>query len=133
MREVKTFLIVIAILLFLLNYRICDYFYYVNGELDNSNWWRLKHVIYCFVLALVMQSYVIDSKKGLLRFFLQIGTGLTAANVLDKYNFKIFSFEKQDVTMIIATVLFAFADYHKEYIKCQITQIYYKLFLKIKD
>jgi hypothetical protein len=132
MKEIKVYLIVIAILLFVLNYRICDYFYYVDENLDSLNWWRLKHVIYCFVFALITQSYVINTEKGALRFFLQILTGLSAANVLDQYNFKIFTFEKQDIGIIVVTVLFALADYHKEYIKCKTIIYYYKSYSKIK-
>ena len=133
MKEVRVFITVLAIVLFVSNYAICDYFYYVDGVLDSNGWWGLKSNIYAMTIVLLLQSLSIDSEKGFLRFVLQVGSGLAVSNFIDKAYFNILIFNEKDIIMIIATVLFAFADYHKEYIKCQITQIYYKLFLKIKD
>lgn len=92
-----------------MNYRICDYFYFVNGVLDSRGWWGLKSNIYALILALVFQSYSIGS-KGLLRFILKIGTGLTITNVIDKIFFNVLEFTKQDLYMILFVVLLSLID-----------------------
>ena len=110
-RGVKIILLVIAISLFVLNYDICDYFYYNEEVKDLNKWWGLKSNIYALILALVFQSYSIDS-KGLLRFFLQIGTGFTLSNLVDKVYFNVVEFQANDVIMIIMVFIFSFIDYY---------------------
>lgn len=117
MTGVKTTLIVLAILLFISNYSICDYFYYNNEVHDLKRWWGLKSNLYAIIIALVFQSYVINSKRWL-RFFLQIGTGFAISNVVDKVFWNVLEFRKNDIIMIVLTFAFACWDYTKEKKKC---------------
>ncbi len=112
MKGVKITLVILAILLFVSNYKICDYFYYVNGELDAKGWWGLKSNIYAVIVALVFLSSSIGS-RGILRFFLDVGVGFAIANVIDKVYFNVIEFTTEDIYMIIIVISISAFDAYK--------------------
>ena len=106
MKEVKLYLYVLAIILFVSNYHICNYYYYVDCALDRTGWWGLKSQIYAVIIATIFFASSIKT-KGILLFFLSIGVGLSASNFIDKAFYDVLVFTKEDVVMIILTVCFA--------------------------
>ena len=108
MSKIKIALPIIALLLFVFNYQICEYFYP-----DNINsWWTLKINIYAVIIALLF-LYASFNKKGLTRFFLEIGVGFSVSNVIDKCYYNTREFTKSDVLMILLTIAIAFYNYKK--------------------
>lgn len=112
MEEVKKILYILAILLFISNYTICDYFYYNDEIKDLNKWWGLKSNIYAIIMCLIFLASIINSKKRL-RFILEIGVGFTISNVIDKIFFSVLDFNYNDIVMIILTVCFATIHYLK--------------------
>lgn len=106
MKEVKTSLIVLAIILFISNYSICDYFYYNEEVKDIKSWWYLKCDIYGIIIMLLLFALDIGSRKWL-KFIISIGLGLTISNVLDRLFFDTRVFNSSDIYMILVTVAFA--------------------------
>lgn len=121
MTEVKKILYSLAIILFVFNYSICDYFYYVNGVLDSKGWWGLKSNIYAVIVGLVFISSSIGT-KGVLRLILNIGVGFTVSNIIDKCYFNVLEFRYNDIIMIILTVCLSLYEYLTNYKKCQTKQ-----------
>jgi hypothetical protein len=116
MKGVKIFIIILAIVLFVANYSICDYFYY-NEEIKNIKaWWYLKCDIYGIIIMLLLFALDIGSNKWL-KFVVNIGLGLTVSNVLDRVFFDTRVFNVSDIYMILITV--AFATYNLVYGKQQ--------------
>ena len=113
MIEVKKYLYILAILLFVLNYQICDFFYYNDEIKDIKKWWGLKSNIYAVILMIVFYASLIDTKKWL-KLILNIGLGFTISNVIDKVFFNVLVFTYNDILMIILTFCFAFLQYYKE-------------------
>lgn len=113
MNEVKKILFIIALLLFLSNYSICNFFYYNEEIKDINKWWGLKSNIYAVIMMLVFYASLINS-KGVLRFILSIGAGFTISNVIDKVFFNVLDFNYNDIIMIILTLCFSCLDYLKE-------------------
>tara|TARA_R110000737_G_C14536487_1_gene478200 strand:+ start:104 stop:457 length:354 start_codon:yes stop_codon:yes gene_type:complete len=109
MRKVKILLIILAMLLFIFNYQICEYFY----PTDLNKWWDLKVNNYAIIIALVFLSHTIDSNKWL-RFFASLGVGFTISNVIDKVFFNVNTFNESDITMILITFAFSFIGLYKE-------------------
>ena len=112
-QNLRIFLYVLSILIFSLNYQICEYYYPCLDQESINNWWDLKTHIYGIVIAMILIASSID-KKGVLRFVLDIGVGFTVSNVVDRLYFNTTQFTKADIIMIIATFLFAVIDYKKD-------------------
>ena len=112
MNEVKNILYILAILLFIFNYQICDYFYYNNIVKDLPKWWGLKSNIYAIIMMLVFYASLIKT-KGFLRLILSIGLGLCASNVIDKCFFNVLEFRFNDIIMIIITICLSIVDFLK--------------------
>lgn len=114
MTEVRSLIYVSAILLFVFNYQICDYFYYVDGVLDRKGWWSLKSNIYAVIIGLVFLASHIEA-RGVKRLILSVGIGFTISNVIDKCFFNVLEFRYNDIIMIIITIAFALIDFLKNY------------------
>ena len=112
MKGVKIIIYVLALLLFVLNYQICDYFYYNDEIKDIKKWWGLKSNIYALICGLVLYGSLIGS-KGLIRFVLAVFTGFCMSNIIDKIYFNVINFTYNDIIMIILTICFAYLDYLK--------------------
>ena len=112
-RNLRIFLLVLAIFLIPLNFYVCEYFHPLCDEESIKSWWRLKESMYGAIIAIILISYSLTS-KGILRFVLDIGVGLTVSNVIDRLYFNTIEFTKADMIMIIATFLFAIIDYKKD-------------------
>lgn len=112
MKEVKIYLYILIIILFVSSYNICDYFYYNDEVKDVKLWWGLKSNIYAIIIALTFYASSINV-KGVLRLVLNIGVGLAISNVIDKCFFNVLEFRYNDILMIILTVSFAVLDYLK--------------------
>ncbi len=104
MKRAKIFLTITAILLFVFNYQICEYFYPLKPQL--KSWWTLKVNIYAVIMMLIFLSQSLGSKKWL-RFFLEIGVGFSISSVIDKLYFSVHDFTNSDIYMILITVAFA--------------------------
>lgn len=113
MKEVKIYLYILAVILFVSNYQICDFFYYNDEIKDLKKWWGLKSNIYAIILMIVFYASSIK-QKGILKLVLNIGVGFTISNVIDKVFFNVLEFRYNDVIMIILTLCFALLDYLKE-------------------
>lgn len=114
MKEVKITLYILALILFVLNYQICDYFYYNDEIKDIKKWWGLKSNIYAIIMMLVFLASKINT-KGILKFILNIGIGLCISNVIDKVFFNVLVFTESDFYMIALTFLFSLYDYIKDF------------------
>tara|TARA_R110001606_G_scaffold394737_1_gene565936 strand:- start:1276 stop:1626 length:351 start_codon:yes stop_codon:yes gene_type:complete len=110
MKEVKIFLYSIAILLFVTDYQICDFFYYNNEVKDIKKWWGLRSNIYAIIILIVFYASLIGT-KGFIRLILSIGVGLCASNVIDKVFFNVLEFTYADVIMIILTICISIYDF----------------------
>lgn len=106
MKEVKASLIILAIILFISNYSLCDYFYYNEEVKDIKSWWYLKCDIYGIIIMLLLFALDIGSRRWL-KFIISIGLGLTISNVLDRLFFDTRVFNSSDIYMILITVAFA--------------------------
>lgn len=113
-RKVKIILLISSILLFILNYKICDLFY----PEDIDKWWGLKSNIYGVIMGLVFISSSIGT-KGLVRLIFNIGIGFTTSNIIDKCYFNVLEFRYNDIIMIILTLCLSFYEYLSYYQKCQ--------------
>lgn len=102
MKKVKIIINIIAIILFVMNYQICELFY----SDDIKAWWSLKVNLYAVIIALVFISHSLET-KGWLKFVLYVGVGFTISNVIDKVFFDIRVFTSMDLVMIITTFIFA--------------------------
>ncbi len=91
------------------NYHICEYFYFD----DVDNWWRLKTNIYAVIVTLAFLLSGVGA-RGTLRFFSDIGVGLAISNVADRLYFDTTEITKEDIIMVLVTLLFAILDYKKE-------------------
>jgi len=106
MKGVKPLIVTLAIVLFVSNYSICDYFYYNKDVKDIKAWWYLKCDIYGIIIMLLLFALDIGSEKWL-KFIINIGLGLTISSVIDRLFFNTRVFDKSDVYMILITVAFA--------------------------
>lgn len=109
LKKVKIILNIVAILLFSLNYQICEFFY----PEDISKWWALKMNMYAVIIALVFTAQSLDS-KGWLRFVLYIGVGFAISSVIDKLFLDVRVFTVGDLLMIVVTVILASINFIKE-------------------
>lgn len=110
MTKIKITLIILAILLYIGNYQICEYFY----PTDIKSWWGLKVNIYGIIIALLFASQTINT-KGFLKLFATIGSGFAIASVIDKVWYNVRDFNYNDVFMIVITISLALFDYLKNY------------------
>lgn len=70
----------------------------------------MKNDIYSLIIALLFTSTSLNM-KGLMRIAFDIFTGLTIANVVDRFFFDIREWRSNDVIMITLTIAFAFINY----------------------
>ena len=96
------------LLLYLLNFHICEYFY----PDDVKAWWSLKLNIYAIIIAL---AFLLASlyARGICKFFLNLGVGFTVSSVIDRWYFDITQYTEVDVIMVIVTIMIAYIDYKK--------------------
>jgi hypothetical protein len=114
MKEVKIFLYILSILLFVFNYQICDFFYYNENVKDLKKWWGLKSNIYAIIMAIIFYASLLNT-KGVLKLVLNIGLGLCISNVIDKVFFNVLEFRYNDIFMIVITVSLSLYTYLKEF------------------
>tara|TARA_R110000851_G_scaffold192583_1_gene343314 strand:- start:373 stop:732 length:360 start_codon:yes stop_codon:yes gene_type:complete len=114
MKEVKNLLYLLAIVLFLSNYQICDYFYYNDEIKDLKKWWGLRSNITATIIMLVFYASLINT-KGVTRLILSICVGLCVSNVIDKVFFNVLYFNYKDIIMIILTICIATYNYLNNY------------------
>ena len=84
MKEVKISLYTIALILFVSNYTICDFFYYNEEIKDIKKWWALRSNICAVIIMLVFYASLIGT-KGVLRLILSIMILLTICISLYDY------------------------------------------------
>tara|TARA_R110000787_G_scaffold285916_1_gene402708 strand:- start:285 stop:632 length:348 start_codon:yes stop_codon:yes gene_type:complete len=108
LKLIKIILTSLAITLFVSNYSICEYFYPDNIK----SWWTLKINIYAIIIALVFLSQSLGT-KGVLRFILELGVGISISSVIDKLYFDVHTFTFSDIIMISTTVCFASYQYYR--------------------
>ena len=71
MEKVKKPLLILGVLLFCLNYTICEIFYPNMDEESIQKWWDLRVNIYSVLFACILISYSIEA-RGWLKFILHI-------------------------------------------------------------
>ncbi len=108
---IKLVLSVFIVGLWLTNSYICDLIYPLNTEEHIRGWWLLRANIYAIIVALSFQTALISENNKLVRFVLNIGTGLAFSNVVDRWFFNVREFRKEDYLMIGLTLAFAIYDY----------------------
>ena len=113
MKEFKVYLYLIAIILFISSYQICDFFYYNDDVKNIQKWWGLRSIIYAIVMMLIFYASLI-STKGVLKLILSIGFGFCFSNVIDKVFFNVLDFNYNDVIMIIITLCISLYKYLDE-------------------
>ena len=114
MKGVKISLYTIALILFVSNYTICDFFYYNEEIKDIKKWWALRSNICAVIIMLVFYASLIGT-KGVLRLILSIGVGLCISNVIDKVYFNVLDFTYTDIIMITLTICVSLYDYLNTY------------------
>ena len=114
MKEVKKITYLIAIILFVSNYYICDFFYYNDEVKDIQKWWGLRSNITSIIIMLVFYASLINT-KGVLKLILSIGFGFCFSNVIDKVFFNVLDFNYNDVIMIIITLCISIYKYLDTY------------------
>ncbi len=97
---------VIVLILFVGNYKICDYFY----STDIESWWILRTKIYSIMFVLFWQMAIFET-KGIARLILSIGLGFSFSDVIDRIIFNNTNFTRSDIFMILITITFANIDY----------------------
>ena len=112
-RNLRTLVYVIALVLFTSNYQICEYFYPLTDDESIKMWWFTKSNIYGVIVALVLLASSIG-ERGVLRFVLDVGIGLSMSNVVDRLYFNTNQFNKYDIVMIAITIIVSIIDYKKE-------------------
>ena len=105
MKKAKIPLLILAMLLFVFNYNICEYFYFS----DLKGWWFLKCDMLRASAVLTCFSFVIGS-KGMLKAMLEVFIGFITMSIMDSSPTTI---DFGDIIIIILTVLFAAYDYLK--------------------
>lgn len=113
MKGVKITLFLLALILFVSNYKICDYFYYNEEIKDIKLWWGLKSNIYAIIVALLFLGSSLG-QKGWIRFILEVGVGFAISNVIDKVWYNVLEFTTSDIYMIIITISVASYNYYKD-------------------
>lgn len=108
--NVKLILSLIALLLFVFNYEICDLFYYN----DINKWWDLKLNIYAVILAISAFIAQYDCKNDLARFILLVFSGLCISDVIDRVFFDITTRQLNDIFSIIIVLITSF---YKVYVR----------------
>ena len=103
----------LAVFLFVGNYQICEFFYPDLDEESVKAWWIMKSNIYSVIVVLLLLSSSI-SEKGVLRFVLSIGVGLSLSDVVDRLYFNTNQFNEHDLVMIAITIIGASISYKKE-------------------
>lgn len=116
-RNLRTSIYLLALVLFVSNYQICEYFYPLMDDESIKMWWYMKSNIYGAIVALVLLASSIG-ERGVLRFVLDIGIGLSMSNVVDRLYFNTNQFNKYDVVMIAITIVVSIIDYKKRK-RCQ--------------
>tara|TARA_R110000737_G_scaffold232901_1_gene246245 strand:- start:614 stop:955 length:342 start_codon:yes stop_codon:yes gene_type:complete len=106
---VKNIAYILAMLLFVSSYFICDLFYYNEYVKNLEKWWDLKVDLYAIILVLICYGSSIGSKKYT-RLILDIFLGVCIANLIDKVFFNVLEFNKNDIIMIIITVCLSVLD-----------------------
>lgn len=104
-KRVREIVLVLAMVLYLFNYTICEYFF----KEDLKGWWFLKCDIHRVVIILISISFLINS-KGVLKMILEIIIGVVFISVKNS-NPTTVTFT--DVIILILTVLFAIYSYLK--------------------
>ena len=113
MKEFKVCIYLIAIILFVSSYQICDFFYFNNEIKDIKKWWVLRSNIYAIIMMLIFYASLINT-KGVLKLILSIGFGFCFSNVIDKVFFNVLDFNYKDIIMIILTICISLYNYLDE-------------------
>jgi len=108
----KLGLAIMAVVLFVGNYQICELFY----ENDLVKWWGLKQNIYNVIIAISFYLSTVkhDEKDRWYNFIINVGVGLCISNCIDRIFFDINYFTYADVLMIIITLA---TSYYKRFKK----------------
>ncbi len=114
--KLRNVFILTAANLLSINTMICDYFYFKNGILQNTEWWKLKHSIYALIVALSFQACSFKSSK-MSRFLLQVGTGFAIVNVVEIQNNTNLEFKEQILGDFFMIILVASIDSIYKYYK----------------
>jgi len=108
MKKVKPVLLTFALLLFVFNYAICEYYY--PGTTNLKGWWFMKSDIYSITIMLILLSCNIGT-TGLMRFIFSVGIGFSISDVVDRCYFSSRDFNETDIVMIILVFIFAGVDW----------------------
>lgn len=101
----KTILAIVILLLFLLNYHICNLVY---GD-DLVKWWKLKLIIYTVMMGLCFALARIGTRR-LIRFVLSLGIGFCIAGIFDRIFFDSQTYRWVDIIMVIITVITSYLE-----------------------
>lgn len=108
----KYLLPILVVLLFPFGYWICLYFY----PDDVVKFFDLRMNLYaCIILLCFIVSKRSVTNKAVI-FIFDTGIGMSISDVADRLYFDVTEFQKSDIVMIVLTILFAIADYHKKWI-----------------
>ena len=111
-KKASIILPILAFVLFIANYHICDFFYPTNSEEDIKGFWHTKNDIYSLIISILF-IYTSFGKIGKTRFIFDIFVGLTAANVVDRFFYDTREWRENDIIMIALTLVFAVYNYKK--------------------
>lgn len=107
MKNISTIISALAILLFMGNYSICDYFYYN----DVVAWWGLKQNIYNAIIFIFCFLAFHNVNQLLPKTILCFGLMICFANIVDRLFFDIKTFEPNDMAMLAFALIFSGAFY----------------------
>lgn len=107
--SVNLILSVIALLLFVFNYEICDIFYFN----DIPKWWDLKLNIYAVILAICAYLAQLDNKGKIEKFILLLFSAFAVSDIIDRVFFDITIRQLNDIISIIIALI---TSYYKVYV-----------------
>lgn len=121
----RLILALLADLLFIGNYEICELFY----RYDVYKWWGLKQNIYNVIIAMVfiLANSKRDNEDKKVSFLINVGVGFCISNCIDRLFFDINHFTKADVYMITATLITSYVKVYIENVKIFIAWLGVKL------
>lgn len=108
----KIFLSIIAVTLFPLAFWICGWAYpdHCSNSDSNMAWWDLRLNLYAIIILLAFWIAIFKTTNKHERFLLSVGIGLSVSDVADRLYFNITQFNKEDVIMIVITLLVAYLE-----------------------
>ncbi len=109
MRHIIAIISSTGVLLFMLNYPICEYFYFDDIE----KWWALKQNIYNIVIFIFQFLAFYYAKDVTIKTIMCFGFMICFSNIIDRLCFNVKTFQTNDIVMLVFAVILSTVFYYK--------------------